>query len=243
VRVREPAGAAALTGWAWRLYMANWRPVLAVSALAAAVRWLLDVTTAQPATLPFAPGPVAVPAPWAVVVGAAVALWSAATILVFFGGTPEGEQGPGGAMAACARIGLRRIWPLFVAGLVMGVVGAAGLILLVIPGVYILTRWAVAPVIAVVDGGPAAGALGRSAQLTAPHFWHVLGTMVVGFLAGSVVPGVIATAGDAILSFVGLSAPAGIALWSDLVAAAAAPWTLALMVALCDDLMLRAEQT
>lgn len=73
-------------------------------------------------------------------------------------------------------------WPLLGTSLLTGFGIAGGLLLLIAPGVYLLTVWAaVAPVI-VIERLKVTDALGRSRQLVRGSSWPVLRTVMVGFL-------------------------------------------------------------
>lgn len=233
-----------LVGWAWRLYLANWRPVLAVSAILAVVEWLFFLATIG--TLPAHPTrtqlvSVGVPFDLAGPLLVLIGVWAAATLLNFFGGAAEEGVAASGDMWACARASLSRAWPLLLTMLAATLAGAVGLALLVVPGVYLLTRWSVAPVLAAAEGQRAGAALRRSYELTAGHFWHALGTVLL--VAVAIVAGTLALSevGTVVLVAAGLRSPAGILLWQELVSAAGNPWLLATLVALRDDLVLRAR--
>ena len=73
-------------------------------------------------------------------------------------------------------------WRLIGAGFLaaLGIVG--GLVLLVVPGVYLLTVWAVIAPVIVIERSRVTEALGRSRQLVRGNGWPVLGAVLVGFL-------------------------------------------------------------
>jgi hypothetical protein len=73
-------------------------------------------------------------------------------------------------------------WPLLGASFLTGIGVAGGLFLLIVPGLYLLTVWAVVAPVIVLERRKVTDALGRSRQLVRGSGWPVLGTMSVGFL-------------------------------------------------------------
>ncbi len=88
------------------------------------------------------------------------------------------------------------IMPLIGFGILFGIAAGIGFFLFIIPGLFLVTIWAVgAPSIVVEDTG-AIGAFGRSRELVKGNGWQVLGVIVVVFLilvGVSIVLGIIAT--------------------------------------------------
>jgi hypothetical protein len=86
-----------------------------------------------------------------------------------------------------------RLPALIVAGLLASIGIGIGLIVLIVPGLYLLTRWAVIVPVIVVEGRRAGEAFSRSSQLTAGHRWTVLGvsvvTLLVYFILGGLASG------------------------------------------------------
>jgi hypothetical protein len=79
---------------------------------------------------------------------------------------------------------------LLVAGVLAGLGIGIGLLLLIVPGLFLLTIWAlIAPVI-VVERAGVGEAFGRSRALVKGHGWQVFGVIVVLFLLAAVLTGV-----------------------------------------------------
>lgn len=77
------------------------------------------------------------------------------------------------------------ILPLLVAGLLAGLGIAAGLILLIVPGLFLMTIWAVIAPVIVLEKRPALAAFGRSRELVRGHGWTVFGIVIItGLLTG-----------------------------------------------------------
>jgi hypothetical protein len=71
-----------------------------------------------------------------------------------------------------------RLPALIAAGIVAGIGVAFGLLLLVIPGLYLLTRWALIPAVIVIEKLGAGDAFNRSWQLTRGYDWRVFGSLL-----------------------------------------------------------------
>lgn len=92
---------------------------------------------------------------------------------------------------------LRRVQPLLptliVAGLLAGIGIGIGIVLLVVPGLFLLTRWAlIAPVI-VLEGRSAREALSRSNELVKGSSWTVFALIVLIALLGLIVSAIVST--------------------------------------------------
>jgi hypothetical protein len=75
-----------------------------------------------------------------------------------------------------------RLPALLAAGIVAGIAIAIGLILLIVPGLFLLTRWALIPAVIVIEKRRAGESFDRSWQLTRGYGWTVFGSLLVAYL-------------------------------------------------------------
>jgi hypothetical protein len=83
------------------------------------------------------------------------------------------------------------ILPLLVAGILAGLGIGIGLILLIVPGLFLLTIWAVIAPVIVIERAGALESFGRSRELVRGNGWQVFGVIVVLFLFQFIVSSVI----------------------------------------------------
>jgi len=88
---------------------------------------------------------------------------------------------------------------LIIAGILAGLGIAVGILLLIVPGLILLTWWSlIIPVIA-LEGKPVGESFGRSRELVRGHAWTVFGIIIIVVLASAIASGVI----QSIFSFLG----------------------------------------
>lgn len=75
-----------------------------------------------------------------------------------------------------------RLPALIAAGIVAGLAIAIGLVLLIVPGLYLLTRWCLIPAVIVIEQKRAGESFDRSWQLTRGYGWTVFGSVLVAYL-------------------------------------------------------------
>jgi hypothetical protein len=94
--------------------------------------------------------------------------------------------------------------PLIVAGILAGIGIGIGLLLIIVPGLFLLTIWAVIAPVIVIERRGAIDAFGRSRELVRGHGWQVFGVIVVLFLVQFIITAVLnAVANSVSDSFVG----------------------------------------
>jgi hypothetical protein len=98
--------------------------------------------------------------------------------------------------------------PIFFAIVLAGLGIALGLLLLILPGVFVAVRWYFTPQAVVIDGARASGALSRSTELVRGSWWRTFGLIVMANLA-AILPGLVLIA-----PFDALADSSDRALWS-----------------------------
>ena len=74
------------------------------------------------------------------------------------------------------------IWSVAGASILAGISITIGLLLLIVPGLWLITIWAVIIPVIVIERSGALKSFGRSRQLVRGHGWHVFGTLVLMFI-------------------------------------------------------------
>ena len=90
------------------------------------------------------------------------------------------------------------IGPLVLAAILAGIAVGIGLLLLIVPGLFLLTIWAVLAPVIVIERRSAIEAFGRSRELVRGHGWQVFGVIVVLFVIQLVVGWVIQAVADSV---------------------------------------------
>ena len=86
------------------------------------------------------------------------------------------------------------VFPLLVAGLLAGLGIALGFVLLVVPGLILLTIWAVIGPVIVVEGVSALDSFGRSRALVRGHGWTVFAIVLITGLLSTIASGILQAA-------------------------------------------------
>jgi hypothetical protein len=68
------------------------------------------------------------------------------------------------------------------ASILAGIAITIGLLLVIVPGLFLITIWAVIVPVIIIERTGALGSFGRSRQLVRGHGWHVFGTLVMVYI-------------------------------------------------------------
>ena len=93
---------------------------------------------------------------------------------------------------------------LILIAIVAGIGIVIGFILIIVPGLILLTIWSVAAPVVVLERPPGLGALGRSRELVRGHGWQTFGVIFVLGVSVSILGGIIEIAADSAGAGVGL---------------------------------------
>src|ERR1700733_198225 len=74
------------------------------------------------------------------------------------------------------------IWTVALASILAAIAITIGLILIIVPGLYLITIWAVIIPVIIIERSGALASFGRSRQLVRGHGWHVFGTLVLVYI-------------------------------------------------------------
>jgi lysylphosphatidylglycerol synthetase-like protein (DUF2156 family) len=74
------------------------------------------------------------------------------------------------------------LWAVAGASILAGIAITIGLILIIVPGLYLITIWAVIVPVIVLEQSGVMASFGRSHQLVRGRGWHVFGTLVLAWL-------------------------------------------------------------
>jgi len=74
------------------------------------------------------------------------------------------------------------IGPVALASILAGIAITIGLLLIIVPGLFLITIWAVIVPVIIIERSGAMASFGRSRNLVRGHGWHVFGTLVLVYI-------------------------------------------------------------
>ena len=84
-----------------------------------------------------------------------------------------------------------RLPALIAAGIIAGIAIIIGLILLIVPGLFLITIWSMIGAVIVLEGRSAGESFGRSREIVRGHGWSVFGLLVIVFVLVTIAEAVI----------------------------------------------------
>jgi hypothetical protein len=197
----RPMGIGEILSVAFQLYRRHWRTLLAIAAVVVVPFTLLQYLlghTVRVTGVATSNGVVVTTSSWRVgLAGLVTALAGVVMFLVLTGAITRAVaaeaagQDPG--VEQSYRFGFHRFWSVLLVSVLVGLATIGGLILFIIPGIWIGVRLAVSTQALVVEGRRPTEAMGRSWALVGGHWWHAFGTLIVAGLLTGLVNGLITT--------------------------------------------------
>ena len=194
----RPMGIGEILSTAFQLYRRHWRTLLVIAAVVVVPLTLLqyllgDLVRTQGETTR---NGVVETATWSVgIAGLLAALVGILTYLVLTGAITRAVAaevaGEDPSVEQSYRFGFHRLGSVLLVSVLVGLATVGGLILFVIPGIYIGVRLAVSIEALVVEGRRGTQAMGRSWGLVGGHWWHAFFTLLVAALLTGIVNAVI----------------------------------------------------
>ena len=191
----RPMGVGEILSTALDLYRRYWRTLWAIAAVVVVPFTLLQYLlghTVRVTGMATSNGVVVTTSSWrAGIAGLIAALAGVVMFLVLTGAITRAVaaevagQDPG--VEESYRFGFHRFWSVLAVSVLVGLAVVGGLILFILPGIWIGIRLATSTQALVVEGRRPTEAMGRSWGLVGGHWWHAFGTLVVaGLLTGLV---------------------------------------------------------
>jgi hypothetical protein len=189
-----PMGIGEILSTAFQLYRRYWRTLLAIAAVVVVPFTLLQYLlghTIRVTGVATSNG-VAVTSSWRVgLAGLVTALAGVVMFLVLTGAITRAvaaeAAGEDPGVEQSYRFGFHRLGSVLLVSVLVGLATIGGLILFIIPGIWIGVRLSMSTQALVVEGRRPTEAMGRSWALVGGHWWHAFGTLVVaGLLTGLV---------------------------------------------------------
>ena len=115
-----------------------------------------------------------------------IVLYAISQAVVLYGAFQD-MRGRPVSLSESLQVGLQRFIPIVLLAIVMSFFILLGIILLVVPGLILLTMWFVATPACVVERLGPIRSLGRSSELTKGHRWKIFGLMLLLLIISMVV--------------------------------------------------------
>ncbi len=196
-----PMGIAEILSTAFQLYRRHWRTLLAIAAVVVVpftlLQYLLGDWVRGQGEVNQQRGGGVDPLVGVGIAGLVAALAGLLMFLVLTGAITRAVAaevaGEDPGVEQSYRFGFHRLGSVLLVSILVGLATLVGLILFVIPGIYIGVRLAVSIEALVVEGRRGTQAIGRSWGLVGGYWWHAFAALLVAWLLIGVVNAVITT--------------------------------------------------
>jgi hypothetical protein len=191
----RPMGIGEILSAAFQLYQRYWRTLLAIAAVVVVPFTLLQYLLGHAVRVTgvaTSNGVVVTTSSWRVgLAGLVTALAGVVMFLVLTGAITRAvaaeAAGEDPGVEQSYRFGFHRLGSVLLVSVLVGLAIIGGLILFIIPGIWIGIRLSMSTQALVVEGRRPTEAMGRSWALVGGHWWHAFGTLIVaGLLTGLV---------------------------------------------------------
>jgi hypothetical protein len=159
-------------GEAWNLYKTHWRHLLSISFVVYLAVALIGVLLVAILTW--------VGAILAALISLVAIFWLQAALVKAVEDIRDGRADL--SLGETFEAGRTHLTPVLVAGVIAAIGIGIGFLLLIIPGLVLLTFWCVIVPSIVIEGKSAGESFGRSFDLVRGYFWRVLGIIVLTVL-------------------------------------------------------------
>jgi hypothetical protein len=139
------------------------------------------------------------------------------------------------------RFALTRVHSILWISILSSLAALLGFVLLIVPGIIVLVRFAFGSTVLIVERRKGSKALGRSWRLAKGHFWKLFGAFILAFLMAGVVASVLSIPANLAFAAIGPSGWPIAAVGDSLAAVLTQPFTTLITILLYFDLRIRKE--
>jgi len=246
--VLQAMGVGEILDAAIKLYRAQWRPMMAIVAIALVPITFLQTFLTRSFGSPFSTGSATLPADFdsTLITSAVLGLIQVLVIQPFLTAavakaSADVYLGHQVVVGPTFRFAVSKIHSILWISILYGLAVLLGFVLLIVPAIIVWVRFVFGSTVLVVEGRKGSQALGRSWRLAQGHFWKLLGTLLLANIMASVVEGILSIPGAVAFAAVGSGGWPLYAIGLSVAAILTTPFTTLITVLLYFDLRIRKE--
>ena len=242
----QPMGVGELLDAAIKLYRSQWKSLLGIAAILLVPITFLQAFLTRSVGGPFTTEPAPITSEGALVAASVIAvlqflfvqpLLTAAVARA----SAEAYLGNRVLVGPTLRFALTRVHSILWISILSSLAALLGFILLIVPGIIVLVRFAFGSTVLVVERRKGSKALGRSWRLAKGHFWKLFGVFILAFLMAGIVASVLSIPAGLAFAAIGPSGWPIAAVGDSLAGVLTTPFTTLITVLLYFDLRIRKE--